>query len=220
MSVPFASPFARLDYRVRVAATLLRSAPRREHMVIAGMALASAAAAWPFGGALYPAVAIPASLVLAALIRHHLDGLDARRDALAAAGANPADALVIQLTGPLGAASAGAAAGIFAAVVLGHGPAHAVAPLAVGLIAALVIRRRWLGAPALAAGALGALAAAAVVLATVSDDAHATAWATALTAVLVLAGTQAAIVKRDGLKRLGRRLAAAAERRLITRSSG
>ncbi|MBW8806965.1 MAG: hypothetical protein JF587_24385 [Catenulisporales bacterium] len=237
MSVPLAAPMARLDYRVRVAAALLRSATRREHLLIAGMALTSTATAWPLGGALYPAVAVPASLALAALMRHHLDGLDSRRDALAAAGANPADTLVIQITGPLGAASAGAFAGSFAAVVLGHGRAHAVAPLAMGLVAALLIRRTWLGAPALAAGSLGALVTALVVRATMAADvpaagsrsriaaAHAAIsawtafWLIAPAAVLVLAGTQAAIVKRDGLKRLGRRLAAAVGRRLTARRS-
>ena len=44
-------------------------------------------------------------------------------------------------------------------------------------------------------------------------------WLIAPAAVLVLAGTQAAIVKRDGLKRLGRRLAAAVGRRLTARRS-
>ncbi|MFL6117247.1 MAG: hypothetical protein ACJ786_38725 [Catenulispora sp.] len=214
------APITRLDYRVRVAATLFRSAPRREHLVIAGMALTSAAAAWPFGGALYPAVAVPALLALAALIRHHLDGLDARREALVAAGANPADTLVIQTTGPLGAASAGAFAGSFAAVVLGRAPTHAVAPLAISLVAALLIRRHRLGAPALAAGSLAALTTSLVAYAAVSTASATTAfWLLALTAVPVSAGTQAAIVKRDGLKRLGRRLAAAARRRLTARSS-
>ena len=127
MSTLTSTPIARLDYRLRVAATLLRAAPRAEHFLVGGMALASAAAAWPFAGALYPAVAIPALLALAALIRHHLDGLDARREALTAAGADPADALVIQVAGPLGATCAGAVVGIGACVALGRPPAHALA---------------------------------------------------------------------------------------------
>jgi hypothetical protein len=163
MSTPLADPLARFDYRLRIAAALLRSAPRREHLVVVGMVLTSAAAAWPVDGALYPMVAIPALLALAALIRHHLDGLDARRDALTAAGANAADTLVIQSAGPLAATGIGALAGIVAAVALLRFPTHALAPLAVGALAALVMRRAWLGAPALAAGSLGALVTAVAV---------------------------------------------------------
>src|SRR6185312_1381587 len=139
MSTLTTTTIARFDYRLRIAASLLRAAPRAEHLLVGGMALASAAAAWPFAGALYPAVAIPALLALAALIRHHLDGLDARRDALSAAGAEPADALVIQIAGPLGATGAGAVVGIGACVASGRPPAHALLPLAIGLVAALLI---------------------------------------------------------------------------------
>jgi len=256
MSTLFAAPLARLDYRVRIAASLLRAAPRAEHLTVIGMALTSLAAAWPFEGAAYPLVAIPALLALAALIRYHLDGLDVRRDALAAAGANAADSLVIQVAGPFAAISVGAFVGLVAAVALGGSPAHALGPLAAGVVAALLIRRRWLGAPALAAGALGALVTAVIVHATTPDThlrlaeprarsatsglstlqvvpraptlpvvpvAHVSAWAaawpTALTALLILAATQAAIAKREALIRLARHLAAAAERRLSARGS-
>ena len=97
MSALITEPIARFDNRLRIAASLLRAAPRAEHFLVGGMALASAAAAWPVAGASHPAVAIPALLVLAALIRHQLDGLDARRDALTAAGADPADTSLFHL---------------------------------------------------------------------------------------------------------------------------
>ncbi|GAA1952895.1 hypothetical protein [Catenulispora subtropica] len=249
MSTPSATPIARFDSRVRIAAALLRSAPRGEHLAVAGIALTSAAAAWPFGGALYPLIALPALLASAALVRHHLDGLGARRDALAAAGANAADTLVIQITGPLGAVAVGALAGIAAAVATGRPATPALVPLAVGTAAALVIRRAWLGAPALAAGSLAALTTAvairvithpaaavqprsrssatghAAAVAQTETAAHAAAWGTAwpsaLAALLVLAATQAAIVHRDALRRLARRLTALSgqlARRLAARS--
>ncbi|NUP47490.1 MAG: hypothetical protein HOW97_09275, partial [Catenulispora sp.] len=126
MSTHFVAPIARLDCRVRIAAALLRSAPRGEHLVVAGMVLTSVAAAWPLSG---PPVVIPALLALAALIRHHLDGLDARRDALTAAGADPADTLVIQSAGPLGATGLGALVGGVAALGLGRPVTHALAPV-------------------------------------------------------------------------------------------
>jgi hypothetical protein len=162
MSTLITAQIARFDYRVRVAAILLRGAPRSEHILVAGMALASVAAGWPFGGALYPVVAIPALLALVAMIRHHLDGLDARRDALTAAGAKPADTLVIQVSGPLGATCVGAVVGLGASVGLGRFPVQALVPLAAGLVAAFLIRRTWLGAPALAVSSLAALATAVV----------------------------------------------------------
>ena len=167
------TPITRFDYRLRIAAALLRAAPRAEHLIVGGMALTATAAAWPFAGTLYPAVAIPALLALAALIRHHLDGLDVRREALTAAGADPADTLVIQVAGPLGAACAGTVVGIGASVALGRPSAHALLPLAVGLIAALLIRRAWLGAPALATGSVVALATAALVRVSASASAAA-----------------------------------------------
>lgn len=239
MSTLTTTTIARFDYRLRIAASLLRAAPRAEHLLVGGMALASAAAAWPFAGALYPAVAIPALLVLAALIRHHLDGLDARRDALTAAGAEPADALVIQIAGPLGATSAGAVVGIGARIALGRPPAHALLPLAIGLVAALLIRRTWLGAPALTAGSVAALATATLVRMTASaaaplpeprsrglaplphvadSAAWSAAWPTALTAVLTLTAAQLVIDRRQQIRALARALTAAAARRMIARS--
>jgi hypothetical protein len=242
MSTLTTTTIARFDCRLRIAASLLRAAPRAEHLLIAGMALASAAAAWPFAGALYPAVAIPALLALAALIRHHLDGLDARREALIAAGAEPADSLVIQVAGPLGATCAGAVVGIGACAALGRPSAHALVPLAVGLIAALLIHRTWLGAPALTAGSVAAPAAAALTrisasastapplaeprsrgvahLPHVADSAAAwsAAWPTALTAVLTLTAAQLVIMRRQQIRALVRVLTAAAARRMIARS--
>lgn len=244
MSTLTTTTIARFDYRLRIAASLLRAAPRAEHLLVGGMALASAAAAWPFAGVLYPAVAIPALLALAALIRHHLDGLDARREALTAAGAEPADSLVIQVAGPLGATCAGTVVGIGAFVALGRPPAHAFLPLAVGLMAALLIRRTWLGAPALTAGSAAALATAALVrisasastsaapplaeprsrgvahLPHVADSAAAwsAAWPTALTAVLTLTAAQLVITRRQQIRALARSLTAAAARRMIARS--
>ncbi|MEZ0108368.1 hypothetical protein ABH920_002366 [Catenulispora sp. EB89] len=242
MSALTTTPIARFDYRLRIAAALLRAAPRAEHLLVGGMALASAAAAWPFAGALYPAVAIPALLALAALIRHHLDGLDARRDALTAAGADPADTLVIQVAGPLGATCAGTVLGIGASVAVGRPPAHALLPLAVGLVAALLIRRAWLGAPALATGSVVALVTAALVrvsssastaaplaearsrsgavvhLPQATASAWSAAWPTALAAVLALAATQLVIARRQQLRGLARALTAAAMRRMIARS--
>ncbi|NUR63003.1 MAG: hypothetical protein HOV87_30760 [Catenulispora sp.] len=237
MSTQFATPIARLDYRVRIAAALLRSAPLGERLAVVGTVLMSAAAAWPLGG---PLVVVPALLALAALIRHHLDGLEGRRDALEAAGANPADTRVISSAGPLGATGLGALVGIVAAIVLGRSLTHALAPLAVGIVATLLIRRGPLGAPALAAGSLAALVTAAVVRANAgtpagqprsrlvagqsAQAAHATtsawsaAWPPLLAAVLVVAATQAAITHRDTLRQLGRRLADAVHRRLIARS--
>lgn len=229
---------ARFDYRLRIAADLLRAAPRAEHVLVGGMGLASAIAAWPFAGTLYPAVAIPALLALAALIRHHLDGLDARRDALTAAGAEPADALVIQVAGPLAATGTGAMAGLGACVALGRPPAHVLLPIAVGLIAALVIRRTWIGAPALAAGSLAALvtsvlfrlsasavAPVAQARARVVHPHHATAsvwsatWPTALVAVLTLTAAQLISTRRQQILDRVRALAAATARRLLPRSS-
>jgi hypothetical protein len=240
MSALSTTPITRFDYRLRVAAALLRAAPRAEHLIVAGMALASAAASWPFAGALYPAVAIPALLALAALIRHHLDGLDARRDALTAAGADPADTLVIQVAGPLGATCAGTVVGIGASIALGRPSAHALLPLAVGLIAALLIRRAWLGAPALAAGSVVALATAALVRVSASaaaplaearsrgtavahlPQAAASAWSatwpTALAAALALTAAQLVIARRQQIRSLARALTAAAARRMIARS--
>jgi hypothetical protein len=236
MSALTTTTIARFDYRLRIAADLLRAAPRAEHLLVGGMAAASAAAAWPFAGTLYPAVAIPALLALAALIRHHLDGLDARRDALAAAGAEPADALVIQVAGPLAATGTGALAGIGACLALGRPPAHVLLPIAVGLVAALVLRRTWIGAPALAAGALAALVTA--VLSRVSSSAapivearsrgvhlhHATAsvwsatWPSALAAALTLTAAQVVLTRRRQILGRARALAAAATRRLLPRS--
>ena len=238
MSDLITAPIARFDYRLRVAATLLRAAPRAEHFTVAGMALTAAAAAWPFAGALYPEVAIPALLALAALIRHDLDGLDARRDALAAAGAEPADTLVIQVAGPLAATAAGAVAGMGASVALLQPPIHALVPVVVGLVAALSIRRGWLGAPALAIGAVAASGTAALLRLSVSAAAplpdfrsreiaplpHAasawsTAWPTALAGVLTLAAVQLAITRRQQIRGWGRALAAAAFRRMAVRRS-
>ncbi|ACU70462.1 conserved hypothetical protein [Catenulispora acidiphila DSM 44928] len=241
MSALITAPIARFDYRLRIAADLLRAAPRAEHLVVGGMALASAAGAWPFGGALYSAVAIPALLVLAALIRHHLDGLGARREALAAAGADPADALVIQVAGPLGATCVGAMVGLGACVALGRAPVHALAPLAVGVVAALLVRRAWIGAPALVAGSLGALATAALVrLATSGSPAApvaearsrasvhlvqpaasvwSAAWPTVLAAVFTLVAAQLVITRRRQIRGMARAVTAAAARRLIARSS-
>lgn len=238
MSTLITAPMARFDNRLRLAATLLRAAPRAEHLVVAGMTLASAAAAWPFTGAMYPAVAVPAILTLAALIRHHLDGLGARREALVAAGADPGDTLVIQIAGPLGATWAGAVAGLGASVVLGRSPVPATAPIAVGLIATLLIRRTWLGAPALATASVAASAtatllrlsaspAAPVVEARSRTSVHHVAgsaaawsvgWPTALAAVLTLTAVQVAIARRQQIRALTRALAAAAARRMIVRS--
>lgn len=235
MSTLISTPIARFDYRLRIAASLLRAAPRAEHLLVGGMALTSAAAAWPFAGALYPAVAIPALLALAALIRHHLDGLGARREALAAAGAEPADALVIQLAGPLGATCVGAFAGTSAGVAIGRPPTHALLPLAVGLVTALLMRRTWLGAPALAIGSLTALATAALVrmsataaaplpetrsriVANIPASAWSTFWPTALAAVLALAAAQLVIARRRQIRALARALTAAAARRMIAGS--
>ncbi|MFD0637756.1 hypothetical protein ACFQ9X_45600 [Catenulispora yoronensis] len=231
MSMPSVTPITRFDYRVRIAATLLRAAPRREHLVVGGMVVTSAAAAWPLGGAL---VMVPALLALAALIRHHLDGLDARREALAAAGARRADTAVIQAAGPLCATGLGALVGIVGSAALGRTGTQALAPVVMGIVAALVVRRSWFGAPALGAACLAALVTAAVplVAATPSSppsglpsgrqgarlaQAPADAWSglwstvlpTVLAAVLVLAAVQAAIVHRERLRRLGRRVAAA-----------
>ncbi|WP_194925043.1 hypothetical protein [Catenulispora pinisilvae] len=235
------TPLARFDYRLRVAAALLRAAPRAEHVLVGAMAVASAAAAWPFAGPLYPAVAIPALLALAALIRHHLDGLDARRDALTAAGADPADTLVIQIAGPLAATGVGAVLGGAAATALGRPSAPAFLPLIIALVAALLIRRSWLGAPALATGAVVALVTAALVRVSTSAAApvaearsrgavlplpHAasasaagTAWPTALAAVLALSTVQLVIARRRQIRGLVRALTAAAARRMIARSS-
>ncbi|MEY9935166.1 hypothetical protein ABH926_009837 [Catenulispora sp. GP43] len=235
------TPITRFDYRLRVAASLLRAAPRTEHLLVGGTALASAAAAWPFAGALYPAVAIPALLAMAALIRHLLDGLGARREALTAAGAEPADALVIQVAGPVGATWAGAVVGFAAGVALGRPSAHALVPIAVGLVAALLVRRAWIGAPALGAGFVAAFATAAVVRVSAAADAplaeprsrgavaphlpqHAAsvwsgAWPTALAAVLTVAAAQVVIARRREIRGLARALTSAAARRLIARSS-
>ncbi|MEY9862334.1 hypothetical protein ABH935_007979 [Catenulispora sp. GAS73] len=242
MSALTTTPITRFDYRLRIAAELLRAAPRAEHLLIGGMALASAAAAWPFAGALYPAVAIPALLALAALIRHHLDGLGARRDALTAAGADPADTLVIQVAGPLGAACAGTVLGLGASIAAGRPPAHALLPLVVGVVAALLIRRAWIGAPALATGSVVALVTAALVRVSASASAAAplaearsrggaivhlphadasawsAAWPTALAAVLALTATQLVIARRQQIRGVARALTAAAMRRMIARS--
>jgi hypothetical protein len=237
MSALTTTTIARFDYRLRIAADLLRAAPRAEHLLVGGMAAASAAAAWPFAGTLYPAVAIPALLALAALIRHHLDGLDARRDALAAAGAEPADALVIQVAGPLAATGTGALAGIGACLALGRPPAHVLLPIAVGLVAALLLRRTWIGAPALAAGALAALVTAVLSRGSSSATApivearsrgvhlhHATAsvwsatWPSALAAALTLTAAQVVLTRRRQILGRARALAAAATRRLPPRS--
>jgi hypothetical protein len=241
MSTLATTTIARFDYRLRIAASLLRAAPRAEHLLVGGMALASGVAAWPFAGALYPALAIPALLALAALIRHHLDGLDARREALTAAGAEPADSLVIQLAGPFGATCAGAVVGIGACAALGRPWAHALLPLAVGLIAALLVRRVWLGAPALTAGSVAALTTAPLVRVSASvatsplteprsrgvahlhhaaDTAAAwsAAWPTALTAVLTLTAAQIVVTRRQQIRALARSLTAAAARRMIARS--
>ena len=241
MSTQFAAPIARFDYRVRIAAALLRSAPRCERLVVVGMVLTAAAAAWPLGG---PPVAVPALLALAALIRHHLDGLEGRRDALTAVGANSSDTRVISSAGPLGATGLGALAGIVASIAVGRPATHALVPLAVG-VAALLIPRGRLGAPALAAGSLAALvigvlrvdaspvvrprtrlgiaapsapSVATVPTAHAAASAWSAAWPQLLAAVLVVAAAQAASTHRDALRRFGRRLAAAARRRLITRS--
>jgi hypothetical protein len=217
---------------VRIAAVLLRSASRGEHLMTAGMVLMAAAAAWPVSE---PLVGVPALLALAALIRHHLDSLEDRRDALAAAGANPADTRVISSAGPLAATGLGTLLGTIAAIVLGRPATQALAPLAVGVIAALLVRRGRLGAPALAAGSLAALVTAAVVRVNASATAMqlrsrftaahtATAWSAAwpplLAAALAVAATQAAITHRGPLLRLGRRLTAAAHRRRLTARSG
>ena len=244
MSTLTTTPIARFDNRLRIAASLLRAAPRTEHLLVGAMGLASAAAAWPFAGALYPAVAIPALLALAALIRYHLDGLGARREALTAAGAKPADALVIQVAGPIGAAWAGAVVGFGASLALGRPSAHALVPIAVGLVAALLVRRTWIGAPALVAGSVAALATAAVVRVSASAGTQATppteprsrgavvmrlpqhtasvwsaAWPTALAAVLTLTAVQLAIARRQQIRGLARAVTAAAARRLMARSS-
>ena len=244
MSTLISAPIARFDYRLRVAAALLRAAPRAEHLLVGGMALASAAAAWPFAGTVHPAVAIPALLALAALMRHHLDGLDARREALTAAGADPADTLVIHVAGPLGAACAGTVLGIAASVALGRPSAPALLPLAVGVIAALFIRRAWIGAPALVTGSVVALATAALVrvsaspvrplaearsrgiavghvrqaAAAASVSAWSAAWPTALAAALALIVAQLVITRRQRIRGLARALTAAAARRMILRS--
>ena len=240
MSTLITTPIARFDYRLRIAALLLRAAPHTEHVLVGGMAAASAAAAWPFAGALYPAVAIPALLALAALIRHHLDGLDARRDALVAAGADPADALVIELAGPLVATCAGAFVGLGACIALLRPSAHALLPLAVGLAAAFLIRRTWLGAPALATGSMAALATAVLVrvsaspvaplvearsrgvaqLPHASASAWSTTWPTTLVAILTLATAQLLIARRQQILALARDLTAAAARRVVARSGG
>ena len=241
MSTLTTTPIARFDNRLRIAASLLRAAPRTEHLLVGAMGLASAAAAWPFAGALCPAVAIPALLALAALVRYHLDGLGARREALTAAGAKPADALVIQVAGPIGAAWAGAVVGFGASLALGRPSAHALVPIAVGLVAALLVRRTWIGAPALVAGSVAALATAAVVRVSASAvvplaetrsrgavvmrlpqhtaSVWSAAWPTALAAVLTLTAVQLAIARRQQIRGLARAVTAAAARRLMARSS-
>ena len=132
--------------------------------------------------------------------------------------------------------------GFGASVGLGQPSAHALAPIAVGLIAALFIRRTWIGAPALAVGSFAALVTAAVLRVSASPAApplaearsrmavvprlpHAAAsvwdaaWPTALAAVLALIVAQLVITRRHRIRSLGRALTAAAARRLIARSS-
>ena len=202
------APFVRLDRRVRVAATLLRAAPRAERRVVAGMALTSTAAAFPIAGAWYPLVAVPALLGLAALIRHHLDGLDGRREALAAAGAGPADILVIQIVPAVAAAGLGVLIGFAATVGRGRfvPTAYTLAPLAAALVAALLIRRSWFGAPALTAGALAALGSAGTAFGLHAVHSRPSTWSTAWPAVLAAGTTlvvaQTAIVKQTEIRSL------------------
>jgi hypothetical protein len=170
------SAIARLDCRIRVAATLLRAAPRSEQSLVAAMAAVAAVAAWPLPDDVHLFVAVPAVLLLAALIRFHTDRHVPRREALAAAGAKPADLTVIQAAGPLGGTVVGTVAGALAALVTGNPQAvvHGLLPLAVGVIAAFVLRPAWIGAPALIAGtAASVVAAVAVALSTSAGPAAA-----------------------------------------------
>jgi len=159
--VPHNSALARLDCRIRVAATLLRAAPRSEQSLVAAMAGAAAVAAWPSPDDVYAFVAVPAVLLLAALVRFHTDRHVGRREALAAAGAKPADLTVIQAAGPLGGTVVGTVAGAVAALATGNpqAVAHGLLPLAVGVIAALMLRPAWIGAPALIAGTAASVVA-------------------------------------------------------------
>jgi hypothetical protein len=166
------SSLARLDRRVRVAAGLLAAAPRAEQALISAMAGTAALAAWPLGADVYAFAAIPAVLLLAALIRFHTDRLGARREALAAAGAGPGDLAVIQAAGPLGGTGAGALTGAIAALATGNpqAVAYLLVPLTAAAAATFLLRPAWVGAPALGAAAAAAgVASVAVVLSTPSQ---------------------------------------------------
>jgi hypothetical protein len=162
------SALAHLDARVGIGLMLLRAAAPRERGLALAMAVAAAVAAAPLPVEAYAIAAVPALLALAALIRYHADGLDARREALASAGARPADQAVIQATAPMAATGAGALLGIVAALATGQPWAvlYAPLPLAVAALATFLLRPRVVGAFALAVGAAaGLLAATAAALA-------------------------------------------------------
>lgn len=213
---------ARLACRVRVAAALLVAAPRAEQALVAAMVVVAASASWPFGRGPHPFVAVPASLLLAALVRFHTDRLGGRRSALAAAGAVPRDLVVIQAAGPLGAATAGALIGTVAAFGVGHptGGEDALLPLGSAVLAVL-LRPAWAAASALGAAALAAaVASAAVALSTPAgsgttlvaathprsaiDAGHPPwqhAWLPAAVALVVLIAAQVAVRRRHGRER-------------------
>jgi hypothetical protein len=219
-----AARLARLDCQIRIALRLLRGATHREHLVLTAMAAAATAIAWPFPGTVHALVAIPGVLLLTALIRLHEDGLTERRNALTCAGADPADATVITAIGPIAAAVAGSVVGAVAAVAAGHPTAvatHAALPLLAGTIATVVLRPKWIGAPALAAATIAAAVAAlavvvsdpssrstALVAATTAGSgagSHAAGWGhgslPAVAAALVLVATQVAGRKRQARSR-------------------
>jgi hypothetical protein len=153
---------AHLDARVGIGLMLLRAAAPREQGLALAMAAVAAVAAAPLPVEVYAIAAVPALLALAALIRYHADGLDARREALAWAGARPGDQAVIQATAPMAAAAAGALLGIVAAVATGRPWAvlYAPLPLAVAALATFLLRPKLVGAFALAVGAAAGLLAA------------------------------------------------------------
>jgi hypothetical protein len=218
---------SRLDCRVRLALRLLRAGRRSELAIVSAMTFAALAAAWPVAGDVYSFVAIPSAFLLAALIRLHADGLDNRRLALEAAGANPQDTAVITAVTPLAAAATGSIGGAIAAIAADQPQAtpHALLPLLIGAIATLVLRPRWIGAPALAAGtAAAAVAAVAIAVSTTgasagtastalvasatsarAADAAETAWShgslPAVAAALVLVAAQVAGRKRQARSR-------------------
>jgi hypothetical protein len=185
------TPLARLDCLVRVAIRLFLAAERTELLTIAGAVIAATAAAWPAPASVYPYVAIPAVLLLATLIRVNADSLDSRRQALASAGANPTDTRIITAVCPLAASAAGATAGIAASIATGHPHAagHALLPLLVVVIAMIVLRPKWIGAPALAAGTAAASVAAVAVTLSVPTGAGTS---TALVASTTSAAARAA----------------------------